>query len=83
VTREIAVGPTVTGRGLLSPQQNLFLARLARLLHQQEEWHMRVAGDDWRIRLIHYAIYSTYCDCLALGLADHARDLVRRGQVVA
>ncbi len=83
VTREITVGSAMIGRGVVSPLQSLFLARLARLLHQEEEWRSRVASDDWRIRLIHHAIYSNYCDCLALGLADHARELVRRNQIVA
>ncbi len=61
-----------------SPWQSLFLARLSRLVHQDEEWRSRVPEDDWRIRLLHRAIYSTYCDCLALGLGDDARELVRR-----
>jgi hypothetical protein len=80
VIREITVGSPITNRGILPPQQALFQARLARLLHQEEEWRPRVASDDWRIRLIHHAIYSTYCDCVAMGLGDRARDLVRRNQ---
>jgi hypothetical protein len=61
-----------------SPWQSLFLGRLSRLLRQEEEWRLRVPDTDWRLRLIHRAIYSTYCDCAASECAADARELVRR-----
>ncbi|HLZ07343.1 MAG TPA: hypothetical protein VKT80_02065 [Chloroflexota bacterium] len=54
-----------------------FLARLSRLLHQESEWRNRVEADDWRLKLIHHAIYSTYRDCATNNIGDQARDLIR------
>jgi hypothetical protein len=58
------------------PLQNLFLRRLTRLVHQESEWHARVEPDDWRIKLIQRAIYSTYCDCATTEAGETARDLI-------
>jgi hypothetical protein len=58
------------------PLQTLFLRRLTRLVHQESEWHDRVGPDDWRIKLIQRAIYSTYCDCATSEDAESARDLL-------
>jgi hypothetical protein len=58
------------------PLQNLFLRRLTRLVHQESEWHTRVEPDDWRIKLIQRAIYSTYCDCATTEAGETARDLI-------
>lgn len=60
--------------------QTLMLSRLTRLVRMEEEWRHRVAPDDWRIRLIHKAIYSSFCDCIAAGVADEAKLIVRHGQ---
>jgi hypothetical protein len=54
-----------------------FLARLSRLLHQESDWRVRVGADDWRLKLIHRAIYSTYRDCATNNVGDQARDLIR------
>jgi hypothetical protein len=56
---------------------SLFLARLSRLLHQESEWRSRVGAEDWRIKLIQRAIYSTYRDCATNDVGDKARDLIR------
>ena len=71
---------TTSGQRASSPWQPLFLARLSRFLNLEEQWRVHVPAGDWRIQLIHRAIYSTYCDCVSLGLADDARELVRRNQ---
>lgn len=69
----------VTARHLpVSPIQSLFLNRLSRLLHLREEWHGRRPPSDWRVRLIDKAIYSTYRDCLELGIAETAREMIDR-----
>jgi len=60
----------------LTPSQILFSSRLARLLRLKEEWTGRVPANDGRLRMIHKAIYSTYCDCVEAGIADDARALV-------
>jgi hypothetical protein len=71
---------TNSGQRDWSPWESLFLARLSRFLNQDEEWRLRVPAGDWHTQLIHRAIYSTYCDCVSLGLTEDARDLVRRNQ---
>lgn len=75
---QFAAGPASGLPGAWLPWQSLFLARLSRFLNQEEDWRLRVPAGDWRMRLIHQAIYSTYCDCVALSMADAARELVRR-----
>lgn len=68
------------GRGArpYSPVQLLFLLRLARLLRQRQEYLNVVSSDDWRMRLLNKAIYSTYCDCLEQGIGDDAKALFER-----
>jgi hypothetical protein len=80
--RDITVGPVTASGDALAPLPTLFLDRLSRLLHQEQEWRRRVAGDDWRLRLIHHAIYTTYCDCIAQGLTDRARDLIQQDRSI-
>lgn len=58
-----------------SPLQSLFLARLVRLLRQRRDYASVLGSDDWRMRLLNKSIYSTFCDCLELGIADEARAL--------
>jgi hypothetical protein len=66
-----------------TPLQALFLSRLSRLLHLEAEWRARAAADPARLSLIHNAIYSTYCDCLASGIEADARELVQRSRVAS
>jgi hypothetical protein len=61
-----------------SPVQLLFLLRLARLLRQRQEYINVLAPEDWRLRLLNKAIYSTYCDCLEQGIAEDAKALFDR-----
>lgn len=70
----------ITSRSLQRTQttlQALYLGRLSRLLRQEDEWRSRVEPDDWRIRLIQRATYSTYRDCFAIDVGEAARDLLR------
>jgi hypothetical protein len=55
--------------------QSLFLSRLVRLLRQRRDYANVLGPDDWRMRLLNKSIYSTFCDCLELGIADEARAL--------
>lgn len=61
-----------------SPVQLLFLLRLARLLRQRQEYINVLTPNDWRLRLLNKAIYSTYCDCLEQGIGDDAKALFER-----
>ena len=64
----------------VSPRQSLFLMRLSRLLRLNEEWRKRRPANDWRLRLIHKGIYSTYCDCIELGVVEEAHQLIERSR---
>lgn len=61
-----------------SPVQLLFLLRLARLLRQKQEYTNVLPANDWRLRLLNKAIYSTYCDCIEQGIGDDAKALFER-----
>lgn len=72
----IGTGP-VEGRSH-NPTQQFFLLRMERLLRLQEEYGSLLRPDDWESRLLHKAIYSTYCDCLQLGVGGEARERLAR-----
>jgi len=57
--------------------QTVLLNRLHRLVRIEAEWRHRVPDGDWRVKLIHKAIYSTYCDCIVEGVSIQARQIVR------
>ncbi len=63
-----------------SPLQALFLLRLTRLLRERQDWVARLTPDDWRLKLLSKAIYSTFCDCVELGVAEDARTLFERAK---
>ena len=54
--------------------QAFFFARLERLLRLQQEYEALLRPDDWEGTLLHKAIYSTYCDCVQLGVGHEARE---------
>jgi hypothetical protein len=58
-----------------SSLQSLYLHRLGKLLRDRQEWGRRLGTDDWRLRLLNKAIYSTFCDCVEQGVAEDARSL--------
>ena len=66
-----------------SPVQLLFLLRLARLLREREEWTGKLSSNDWRLKLLNKAIYSTFCDCVEQGTADDARSLFEQNRTRA
>ena len=78
--RQDSVESQHQGRGPrpYSPIQVIFLLRLARLLRQRQEYLQLLSQDDWRMRLLNKAIYSTYCDCVDQGLNDDAKALFER-----
>jgi len=63
-----------------SPLQALFLIRLNRLLHLRQEAVARRLDGEWRLKLLSKAIYSTFCDCVELGVAEDARTLFERSK---
>lgn len=66
------LGPDVT-----TETQALFLVRLQSLVEK------RLRGgkfDGEQIRQLDKAIYSTFCDCLGLGVSAQARDILREVQ---
>lgn len=58
-----------------SSMQTLYLHRLGKLLRDRREWGRRLSAEDWRLRLLNKAIYSTFCDCVEQGVAEDARGL--------
>jgi hypothetical protein len=58
--------------------QRFFLGRLERFVSMRDGSSARF--DSWQTALVHRAIYSTYCECVELGLADEARLLLKREQ---
>jgi hypothetical protein len=61
-----------------TPTQAFFLARLQDLIARRQQQASQVAADDWRLRLLDKAMYSTFRDCVDLGVGDDARALLRR-----
>lgn len=59
-----------------STLQTFYLLRMMRLLKLQKEVANPLDVSDWRLRLLNKAIYSTYCDCVALSLGNEARTLM-------
>ncbi|MBI2941536.1 MAG: hypothetical protein HYY04_13970 [Chloroflexi bacterium] len=60
-----------------APQQRHFLTRLERLQLLARIYQPTAQSDEWRRRLLHKAIYSTYLDCVALGLLKEAQAVLR------
>ena len=58
-----------------SPLQLLFLTRLSDLLRLRHDCVKLVSEDNWRIRLLNKALYSTYRDCVAQGVEMEASAL--------
>lgn len=66
-------------RSAHTTEQSMFLRRLADMLEKRREIDGRLSRNDWRFRLLDKALYSTYCDCVDLGVGDEARRLVNSG----
>ena len=65
-------------RSTYTVEQSLFLQRLRDMLEKRRQLDGQLARSDWRFRLLDKALYSTYRDCLALGVTDEARQMVDR-----
>jgi len=63
-----------------TPMQTLFLLRLQSLIGKRQQHVGRLDAGDWRMRLLDKALYSTYLDCVALGIGDEARALLRQAR---
>lgn len=61
--------------------QLLFMLRLANLLRRRREYQHVLVPTDWRMRLLHKSIYSTFCDCINLGVGSEARGLFAEGEL--
>lgn len=61
-----------------SPTQRLFLKRYHYLLIQQNDFQKHLPQNDWRIKLIHRALYSTYIDCQELGVLSEVKEIAKR-----
>src|SRR5919205_655290 len=59
-----------------SPTQLHFLMRLSHLQRQRRDMVNVADGNDWHMRLVNKALYSTYRDCEELGVGEEARLLM-------
>ena len=72
-----------SGRGGLksySPIQLFFLWRLSYLQKQRREVMNVLDGNDWRMRGLNKALYSTYRDCVESNVGEEARLLIAQQQ---
>ena len=72
-----------TGRGGLksySPLQLFFLWRLSFLQKQRREFLNVLDANDWRVRGLNKALYSTYRDCVDQQVGDEAKLLIAQQQ---
>ncbi len=60
--------------------QLFFLLRLERLLRLRREHAILSSTSDWWAKLLNRAIYSTFCDCIELGVGEDARGLLAHDQ---
>ncbi len=60
----------------LQGQQRMFLLRLRRLIWLRRSCVGQL--DDAILKVLDRSIYSTYCDCLELGVGDDARKLLKQ-----
>ena len=58
------------------PTQLFFLMRLSFLQKQRRENVNVLDPNDWQMRLLHKALYSTYQDCVREGVGDEAKILL-------
>ena len=63
-----------------SPTQLHFLMRLSHLQRQRRDMVNVADGNDWHMRLVNKALYSTFRDCEELGMGEEARLLMAQQQ---
>ena len=76
-------GPVPTGSSGLksySALQLFFLMRLSYLVRRRKEELASLDPSQWKYRLLHKALYSTYCDCVEEGVGEEAKVLLGQQQ---
>ncbi len=67
-------------KGAYTGWQLFFLLRLESLVRLEEEYTVRTDEDEdreMRIKLLHKAVYSTYRDCIDLGVGSAAKRMFK------
>lgn len=59
-----------------STVQMFFLRRLERLVRVGRDLGSSLPPADWRVKLLRRSIYATYYECLELGVAEEARQII-------
>ncbi|MFQ6020105.1 MAG: hypothetical protein ACE5KW_05040 [Dehalococcoidia bacterium] len=72
---EELVSPLAVDETRYSAPQRHYLRRLNRLLRLRQEQGEQLNAEG--VRLIDRAIYSTYCSCIDLGIAQEGQQLLR------
>jgi hypothetical protein len=72
----LAEGGVSDGLKSYTPTQLFFLMRLSYLQRQRRECVNVLDGNDWRMRLLNKALYSTYQDCVSAGVSGEAKLLL-------
>ncbi|MBI4491620.1 MAG: hypothetical protein HY690_02370 [Chloroflexi bacterium] len=63
-----------------APIQLFFLMRLSWLQRQRRECINVLNANDWHMRLLNKALYSTYQDCVREGVEEEAKVVLRQEQ---
>lgn len=63
-------------------QRRFFLARLRRLVAARQRHGSLEDAGSLNLRLLDRAVYSTFCDCLDLGVGEEARTILRHEHLV-
>ena len=59
-----------------TPLQLFLMTRLSWLVRQRRELDNTLDESDWRRKLLHKALYSTYLDCTSEGVEEEAKSLL-------
>ena len=70
----------VNGLKSYSPVQLFFLMRLSYLQRQRRECINVIDPQDWRMRVLNKALYSTFQDCEREGVGGEAKTLLQQQQ---
>ncbi len=76
----LAEGGVSDGLKSYTPTQLFFLMCLSYLQRQRRECVNVLDGNDWRMRLLNKALYSTFQDCGTAGVGDEAKLLLGQQQ---
>jgi hypothetical protein len=77
---DLAESGVSNGLKSYSPTQLFFLMRLSYLQRQRRECSNVLDQNDWRMRLLNKALYSTFQDCGTAGVGDEAKLLLGQQQ---